>query len=289
MDELDYVFTKRTMTDATKTTHIQTFKKIQSIFNIGKPLRLFPINVIKIIINNKEISPSYRAKILSLFIVIKHTYDETDSDLPQLRELLHEASNDKLSKRVDDFKTEDVDLYTDIENYINSINPNTYPIRFIVNYIIFYLNTRNMDLVCKVVDMDTCLTRHTTDGENGVPPFNYLILYPDRVIFIRNNYKTAKSYDRKVNEITDPRFIHAVSLLPKNEYLLTANPKNNGNMVSRQLYKHNGKHMTETTYLHNVINHFKHDVNKLLEIEHNRGTDLRTLLTNYNSFFKNEK
>jgi hypothetical protein len=279
MDELDYVFTKRSMADATKTTHIQTLKKIQSIFDIGKPLHKFPINVIKIIINNKSITPSYRAKILSLFIVIKNTYDENDSDLPKLRELLHEASNDKLSKRVEDFKTEDVDLYNDIETYINSIDITKYPIRFIVNYIIFYLNTRNMDLVCKVVDMDTTTVSDT----------NYLILYPDRVIFIRPNYKTAKSYDTKVNEITDPRFVHAVSLLPKNEYLLTDNPKNIGNMVSRQLYKNNNKHMTETTYLHNVINHYKHDVNKLLEIEHNRGTDLRTLLTNYNSFFKNEK
>jgi hypothetical protein len=268
------------MAEATQKSHIQTFNKINSIFTIGQPLHTFPINVVKIIINNKEITPSYRAKILSLFIAIKNTYNENAADLPQLRELLHEASSDKQSKRIDDFKTENVYLFKDIEDYINSIDPITYPVRFIVNYLVFYLNTRNADLICKVVDDDTTTT----------PDTNYLVLYPDqRVIFIRNTYKTSNTYGEKINEITDQRFIYALSLLPPNEYLLTDNSTRIGNMVSRQLYKHNGKHLTETTYLHNVINHYKDDVNKLLEIENNRGTNLRTLLTSYNPVFKNMK
>ena len=47
--------------------------------------------------------------------------------------------------------------------------------------------------------------------------------------------------------------------------------------------------MTETDYLHQNITKYENNVNRLFEIEENRGTNLRTLLTSYNKTFTNGK
>jgi hypothetical protein len=278
MDELDRVFKNRTMTEATQRSHIQTYKKIHDLYTINQPLHTLSLSTIQTILKNDTLSPSYKNKIVSLIIILKNEYDPTDKDLSKLKELLKEVSNDKRSKKVEDFKELNTDLYDEIDAYIHSPSVVDNPQKFITNYLVFYLNTRNADLICKVADGDTTLNNDT----------NYLVLYPDRVAFIRNNYKTSSSYGSKIDIIKDPLFIDAVNKMSLNEFILVENPKSIGNAVMRKLYKHNNKHLTEIDYLHNNITHFKHDINKLKQIERNRGTDLNTLLTAYNKDFKNE-
>jgi len=291
MDELDRVFKNRQppMSEATQTSHMQTFKKINQLYEVGMPLHTFPLNVIELILKNNALSPSYKNKIVSLFIILKNEYTPTDTDLPKLKELLKKTAENKISKKVEDFKQITTDLYDDIEAYIKLPTVVADPKKFITNWLVFYLNTRNADLICKIVDgmgtppydggVDTTLDNDT----------NYLVYYPNRVEFIRNNYKTSKIYGSKMNTITDPLFIDAVSKMPVNEFILVEKPKSIGNAVSRKLYTHDGKHMTEIDYLHQNISKFKHDINKLKQIEHNRGTDLNTLLTAYNKDFQNKK
>jgi hypothetical protein len=287
MDELQRTFKNRPMSEATQKSHIQTYKKIHELYDITQPLHTLPLNVIQTILKNDTLSPSYKNKIVSLFIILKTEFKD-DKDLPKLKELLKESSNDKIVKKVEDFKKIDTDLYDDIEAYIHSPSVVGNPQKFITNWLVFYLNTRNADLICKIVmgsphdggvDGDTTLNNDT----------NYLIYYPNRIEFIRNNYKTSSKYGSKINTITDPLFIEAFASMPLNDYLLVENPKSIGNAVMRKLYTHNGKHMTEVDYLYNNINRYKNDINALKRIEHNRGTDLNTLLTAYNKEFKNEK
>ena len=195
---------------------------------------------------------------------------------------------DLSNKRVADFKTEDTTLYNNIETYINQIDYEADPIRFIVNYLVFYLNIRNMDLICKVIDYDKyCLEPHDAK-------MNYLIVYKTHIVYKRNYYKTTDTHGEKVNHINDPRFIDACDrLVNLHMPMLLMPPMDSiqriedyiGKAVARKLYKHNGTQLTETKYLHNVINHYKNDVTKLFEIEENRGTNIRVLLTNYNPSF----
>lgn len=291
MDELERVFKNRPMSEATQKSHIQTFNKLNSIYTIGKPLHTFPLNVIQTILKNDTLSPSYKNKIVSLFIILKNEYDPTDKDLPKLKELLRQTSEDKIVKKVEDFKQLETDLYDAIEAYIHSPSVVDNPQKFITNWLVFYLNTRNADLICKIVDgMDAIQYDEGVDGDTTLNnDTNYLVYYPNKVEFIRNTYKTSSKYGSKIKTITDPLFINAVSNMPLNDYLLVKNPKSIGNAVMRKLYTHEGKHMTEIDYLHNNITHFKHDINKLKQIEHNRGTDLHTLLTAYNKDYKHEK
>ena len=281
MDELNAVFNSpRPMTDATKTDHINTFNKLNKLYVIDRPLHQFTFKMITDILTNPTLSPSYQRKMINLFIVIKATITPTADDLPKLRELSREVSKLIDAKRVVDFETKTTDLYDTIAEWINSLDIDAEPIKYIVNFIVFYLNTRNLDLYVKVIDADETMADDT---------INYLVIYPTHIRYIRNTYKTSNRYDTKVVDITDPRFIYAVSKLKNNNmflpntdgYLLSKNKTSLNNMISRRLYNN----MNETDYLHQNITKFEGDTNKLFIIENNRGTNIRTLLTNYNKSF----
>jgi hypothetical protein len=278
MNELELVFKNRTMEPATQRSHIQTFNKINSLYTIDRPLHAYSYGMINEMLKIPELSPSYKRKVVSLFIIVKHELTPTDEDLPKLRELLPKLTNEVKDKRVLDFKEEDTDLYDAIKDWIDTLDIDADPVKFIVNYLVFYLNVRNLDLIIKICDRDKyCLE---TDDK-----INYLVYAPFEITYYRNTYKTKKSYGTKYNSISDERFIYAVSCIKRNTILLTENTDSIGGMIKRRLYNN----MTETDYLHQNITKFEGDVNKLLEIEQNRGTNLKTLMTSYNKSFTNGK
>lgn len=276
MDELNVVFQNRPMTEATKTSHITTLKKIQSIYDINKPLHTFTPTDIRFITNTDELSSSYKKKIMSLFIVIKDTFTTDTAEMDELRKILHDYSNEMTDKRIEDFQTKNTELYDTIEAWINTLDFNNSPTKFIVNWLVFYMNVRNLDLLVKVIDADTTMNDDT---------INYLVVYPTHIQYIRNTYKTSKIYGKKVVNITDPRFIHAVNRITKNNFLLSDKTNSLGRMVKNRLYEN----MNETEYLHQNISKYQHDINKIFDIENNRGSRISTLLTSYNADFKNGK
>jgi hypothetical protein len=71
--------------------------------------------------------------------------------------------------------------------------------------------------------------------------------------------------------------------MPNNTFLLN----NNRDVIHKMIKRRTYNNMTETEYLHNVIQKYKSDANKLFEIEQNRGSNIRNLLSNYNSDFLN--
>ena len=268
----------RPLAETTKKDHIFVLTKLQSWYEITQPLHQVTYENILSMLNNVELTASFKNKIISLFIIVKDYYTPTDPDLVKLRTLLKEIGNEKRTTKVSNFKKLNTELYCEIAAYILSDAVINDPQKFITNYLVFYLNTRNADLICMVVDKYAILD----------PRINYLVDNGDSVTFIRNNYKTAHAYGNKTNIITCEVVVDAVNKLPKNKWLLVENPKSIGNAVMRKLYKHEGKHMTEIDYLHNNITHFKDDINEIKRIEHNRGSSIAILLTSYNKDFKNE-
>lgn len=270
MDELELVFATRPMAESTKKSHVCVFNKLKTLIELTKPLHAYSVEECMDILNiDESMSASYKRKIISLFIIVKDAVNKTDSDLIILRNKIHELSGNVLAKRIDDFKTEDTNQFEAIRDWIDAIDIDTEPAKYIMNYLLFYINVRNLDLVVKLISTkqpanDTC---------------NYLIYTPIEIKYLRNSYKTKKSHGAKYNSITDAKFIACIQNLPEDVYLLSDNPEK----VRHQIKKWTYKNMTETEYLHNVVTHYKGDVNMLFDIEKNRGTDIRVLLTNYNS------
>jgi len=274
MEELLPVFETLDITESTKKLHLYTFKKIKSIADITKPLHTFTFdNIMWLIDQDKTLSESYKKKIICLFVIVKNYYDPNDEALPLLRNQIPEVNNKLLDKKVEDFKTEDTNQFDNIEQWIQILDD---PQKYIMNYIIFYLNTRNLDLIAKVIhDVD-----YDTTKDDSI---NYLVVYPDHVKFIRNVYKTKGSYGQKINLIHDNKFLNCIRQIPNNTFLLN----NNRDVIHKMIKRRTYNNMTETEYLHNVIQKYKSDANKLFEIEQNRGSNIRNLLSNYNSDFLN--
>lgn len=275
MDELERIFETRKLTESTKKTYRQTFNKIHSLVGAnGVPLHTFTYdNIMFVLDQDPKLSESYKNKIICLFLIIKEYYDSTDPSIAKLRLKVHDVADKIADKRVQDFQNENTDQYDAIESWIQEL---TDPQQYITNYILFYLNTRNLDLIAKVIhdiDYDTTL-------DNSI---NYLVVYPDHVVFIRNIYKTKGTYGQKINTISDNKFLNFIKRIKNDTFILN----NNTHTIDRMIQLRTYKNMTETEYLHNVIQKFNGNADKLFEIERNRGSNLRYLLTNYNADFKN--
>jgi len=275
MDELDRVLETRELTESTKKIHRIAFNKVHSLVGAtGIPLHTFTYDHIMFVLDqDPKLSDSYKRKIICLFLIIKDYYDPTDPSIAQLRLKVQDVADKIADKRVYDFKKENTDQYDAIESWIQDL---TDPQKYIVNYILFYLNTRNLDLIAKVIhDIDYDTTLDDT--------INYLVVYPEHVVFIRNVYKTKGNYGQKVNMISDIKFLNFIREIKHDTFILN----NNTNTIHKMIKSRTYNNLTETEYLHNVLQKYKSDVNKLLQIEKNRGSNLHTLLTCYNSDFKN--
>ena len=73
--------------------------------------------------------------------------------------------------------------------------------KFIVNYLMMNFGTRTMDL-------DVLIVKDAKEATD--PKQNYLILKPKKVTWIRNIFKTSKTFGSQEHIITDQEFVTAV-------------------------------------------------------------------------------
>jgi hypothetical protein len=114
------------------------------------------------------------------------------------------------------------------------------------------------------------------------PNANYLWLDRKKqtVHYIRNNYKTAKTYGSQIAKIDNERFLVAVKKCARQmfSFPLTDSPDKIGYYVQKLTFRQLG----EGDCLKIIINHYRNDISRLKEISQSRGTNLDVLLTSYN-------
>ena len=143
---------------------------------------------------------------------------------------------------------------------------------YIVNFLIRHHYVRNQDCIFDIVDTK----RETLDNPN----LNYLWLDRKKqmVHYIRNNYKTARTYGQKVTKIDNERFITAVKKCHRQMYCfpLTTNEDQIGYYIQKMTLKNpadpEGKGLGEGACLKIIINHYKNDITRLKEISKSRGS-----------------
>lgn len=162
----------------------------------------------------------------------------------------------------------------ELDNFIETLWKQSKYRDYIVNYLIRHHYVRNQDLMFDIVETK----RETLED----PEKNYLWLDRKKQVvhYIRNNYKTAKTYGQKVTKIDNERFLRAVKVCNRQMYCfpLTTEPDKIGYHVSKLTLNQIG----EGKMLKAVINHYRDDISRLKEISQSRGTNLEVLLTSYN-------
>ncbi len=165
----------------------------------------------------------------------------------------------------------DLDVFDD---YINLLwQKNDYR-AFIINYLIRFHYVRNQDLLFDIV-----FTKNETLDDLTK---NYIWIDRKKQVcnYIRNTYKTSKTYGTKVTKIDNERFIVAAKKCAKLMYCfpLTDSFDKIGYYVNKLTFNNLG----EGDLLKIIINHYKGDYSKIKEIAKSRGTNENVILTSYN-------
>jgi len=170
-------------------------------------------------------------------------------------------------------------LYTElpsievVDNYLEELWSKSKYREYIINYLIRYYYVRNQDLIFDIVETKTA----TLEDPNA----NYLWLDRKKqaVHYIRNSYKTAKTYGQKVAKIDNERFLHAVKKCNRQMYAfpITEDPDKIGYYIQKMTPLQLG----EGKILKIIIDHYKNDYSKMQEIAKSRGTNEAVLLTSY--------
>ena len=133
---------------------------------------------------------------------------------------------------------------------------------YVVMYLLLNFQTRNMDLVARVID----------DIDEVDDKKNWLLIRENDIIYYRNDYKTADKYGRKKNIIRSKPFHSAVSNLTD-----VLKPSTHIHRTVKDIAGY-----TESTLMKaNVFEN--NNINGLSKISKNRGTALITIDKSYNA------
>jgi hypothetical protein len=144
-------------------------------------------------------NPNTRLDMLNLIIVIRNELELSIEKLKEYRtELKQQQKAHQVTKMVD--AGDKLMTYEDFVKALQEAYNKQEWKKYIVNYLIMTYGVRNKDLNLEIVKTK----KEMKEGNN------YLLLKKDKVIFIRDDYKTKSTYGKKTHEIHDKLFYEAV-------------------------------------------------------------------------------
>jgi len=211
--------------------------------------------------------------LLNIGLVVRKLYGLSVKKLEEFREKLKLKINESIKKKNIELK-ETLPSYDDLIQYTEMLWENSEWTDYIINYLLIHYQVRNEDLDFQII-------KRKKDAND--PDKNYMWLQSGKVTYIRNRYKTDKTYGKKVNVITNKQFITAIRrvLGCQASELKCGVFIPNRSAIAYYIQKATYKQLGESKYVKIVINHFRKNLDKLKEISDNRGTDLKTILAYY--------
>ena len=212
--------------------------------------------------------------ILNIGFLVRKAEGLSVKKLEEYRENLKLKINEQIKKKNVELK-ETLPSYDDLILYTEMLWENSEWTDYIINYLLIYYQVRNEDL-------DFSIVKRKKDAND--PEKNYMWLQSGKVTYIRNRYKTDKTYGKKVNVITNKQFITAIRrvLGCQASELKCGVFIPNKNAIAYYIINATYRQLGETKYFKIVVNHFRKNLEKLKEISENRGTDLMTIYQYYN-------
>jgi hypothetical protein len=226
---------------------------------------------------SKQDSSNTKNGFITVAIQVKRMNNRDITDLTDYRESQKVSLATEIKKKNAALQ-EILPDYSDLVEYTERLFDTGDHTGFVINYLLLNYNVRNLDLDFKIL---TKLNEATDDQTN------YMVIMPNKVMYIRNRYKTKETYGTKTHKITDEKFTFAIKKIyqmmkksDSDEYINPIIP--NPGTISYRIQSITYKSLGEGAYVKICINHFRNDVDALQRISENRGTSLATLLTDYN-------
>ena len=255
-------------------TYVSNYKRLRSHFE--KDLSDVP-NVELIQYISEQDSSNTKNGFITVAIQVKRLNGRDVIDLTDYRETLKVALVAEVKKKNAALQ-EILPEYSDLVEYTERLFDTGDYINYVINFLLLNYNVRNLDLDFKI----TTKLNEATDDKT-----NYVVILPNKIMYIRNRYKTAETYGPKTHKITDENFTFAIKkiyqMMKKADHEEYVNPiVPNPNTISYRISSATYKSLGEGAYVKICINHFRKDLEALQRISENRGTSLSTLFMEYN-------
>tara|TARA_R110002167_G_scaffold79357_1_gene219035 strand:- start:2017 stop:2847 length:831 start_codon:yes stop_codon:yes gene_type:complete len=210
---------------------------------------------------------STRLDLLNLIIVLR-AIEELPTD--KLKDYRGQLSKERVTKNVGKMN-EIKDTLMDIGKYrealMKAFEDGEYK-KFIVNYLMLTYGVRNMDVDVEIIKDP----KEMTDDKQ-----NYLILKGKKATWVRNSYKTKKTFGVQTHVITDPEFIKAVKGHGVGRIFAEG-------QLNNQLKKLLIEKMNEAKVFKMVVDeaYDAKDTKRINELSKSRGTSISTIKAFYN-------
>ena len=211
-------------------------------------------------------NPNTRLDMLNLIIVVRNVLELSVEKLKEYRsELKQQQKAHQVSKMAD--AGDKLMTYDDFTTFLGQAYLKDEWKKYIVNYLMMHYGVRNKDLNLSIVKTK----KEMTDGNN------YLLLKKDKVVYIRDDYKTHKTYGKKTHEIVDKLFHEAVKKTGVGKLIAEAQTSNG----LRKLYINK---MGEAKVFKMMIDHYydSDDASSIKRLAADRGTSLSVVQGFYN-------
>lgn len=279
--------------EKTKTAYLSTYKKLTR--ELAKPIRNSTEKQVIETVNELTDKLTSRNSFLNIAIIIFQIYNKDNSMLIKQRER-NNLNNIRSRIELNHAKLKYLPSRQKLLYHMEDLYKNQRWEEYIINYLLIYLNVRNQDLNVLI----TKKGKNVKEGKKGDKKFikdNFLVVRSKDIHYFRNNYKTYSTYGTKVNSIQSKKFRKAVlGFIDEQQADGVFTPllhKANGQRISEgflheYITKRTFENLSESDYMKILVNYVdeKGNLNNLKQLALNRGTDVNTIIENYNLQFK---
>ena len=198
---MESILAKKEFSAKTKVVYSSIIRRLQKLkfkMPIKKSEKLDYIK--EFFAENELTKASTRLDLLNLIIVLR-TIEELPTD--KLKDYRTELAKERVTKNVvkmQDLKDDLMPIGEYRAGLMKAFEKEEWK-KFIIGYLMLTFGVRNMDTDVEIVKDK----KDMTDDKQ-----NYLVLKPSKVTWVRNHYKTVKTFGVQTHVITDPEFIKAV-------------------------------------------------------------------------------
>tara|TARA_R110001592_G_scaffold21589_3_gene86835 strand:+ start:621 stop:1538 length:918 start_codon:yes stop_codon:yes gene_type:complete len=268
------------------------YKKLYNHFGEGQEPALMDEEALieaitKDMIDDKGIplkNPNTKTALFNTIIIVKKEHDLPNTRLLKAKEaLLEDIYDHREAQKI--IKANTLATFKELKTHLKLALQNEDYESYIINFLMMNFFTRNKDLDVYI----TTSLKQTKD-----PTKNYLVIRNWDLIYIKNVYKTAKTYGSMRFNFRDKKLTYALQQLIKSKpafndnYELALISDNEGipleeSSQAKFIRKHTLNGMSESDVFKIRVDAMekKSDLKGLLEASRRRGTNIQTVINNY--------
>lgn len=263
----------------TAKTYENSYKRLRVVLELKdkrKPIKKMSLNNIIEKLNDVE-NPNTK---YSMFVVIKKLFnsESNKNDIDELDKKIRDEKRDHQIAKNGNLKKE-LPTYKELSD---AIKKETDPIKYIINFLFLKVNTRNMDIA--FIDIHKSVENEDDLDKDR----NHIYIKDGKAIFIRNKYKTFRSYGQKRNIISVKKFVDTIKTLlgDKDKVALFATKKGTPiavGAIGSYFRRFMILGLKEGEIMKIVLKHIDEEgsYDQLRRVASNRGTSIGTLLKEY--------